>query len=240
MLHAAVKLVAISLGTVMLAALAVIFVRWMGFQQTFKAPPHPWFEKQVWQIWSPRPTTLCENGGVDKAVPKDAWIVHIVVERRKEDWVVPCLGSALKIEDFLSQQKQLEWLLQVRGHDTFGLDQLVDSLKKFERDHHFAILAEAQKVSIYLRKKAPEMLFAADRAVLLRFQLFSNLWIEPAMDFWPDFVVTDFDKAFRFDARGVAELQRRQKRIIWRKTADESATPPPQVNIHGIMTTQAE
>ena len=240
MLRAALKLVAISMGTLMLVGLAVIFVRWMGFQQVFKAPPHPWFARKEWQIWSPQPAAFCGNDSVDKVVPNEDWIVHIVVKRHQEDWFVECPSATLKLDEFLSRQKQTDWLLQVRGHETWGLDQLVDGLKKFERDHHFAIMAEAQKVSIYLRKKAPEMLFAADSAVLLRFQLFANLWIEPAMDFWPDFVVTDFGKGFRLDARGAAELQRRQKRIIWRKSADENATPPPQVNIQGIMTTQAE
>ena len=71
--------------------------------------------------------------------------------------------------------------------------------------------------SRFLRKKGPQWLFAADPASLVRMQLFTSLWIETAVDFWPDFVIAANDASLptRLTERLARELERRHKRIVW-------------------------
>jgi hypothetical protein len=70
--------------------------------------------------------------------------------------------------------------------------------------------------------------------MLVRLQMFESLWLETALDFWPDFVITPQADA-ELTSRAAQELQRRHKRIVW--NADQS-TLQPQFQFHGIMTTR--
>ncbi len=236
MLQAFVKLIAITVGALIVAVFAVVFVRWLGYQQVFKAPPHPWFEMADWKIFAPAEDELCSAAQTRKIEFLAGSIGSIPAYRDQtaQKWFI-CRGGKLPLAAFIEKTDHPDWLIRVQAHDTWGLDDLVKDLQALEPTRHFAIMSDSQKVGIFMRKKAPEMLFAADSASLLRFQMFESLWIETAMDFWPDFVVVDFSKNFHLDARGATELQRRQKRIIWHKSGLESAAPPPQVGIQGIM-----
>jgi hypothetical protein len=238
MMNAILKLVAITLGVLILTFFAVVFVRWMGYQQVFRAPPHPWFERSSWSLFNPSLDQLCGAENVDKLVPNGDWIIRLPIERRKDEWVVPC-PEPKALAEYLRAQPHRDWLIAVRGHETWGLDELVENLRALEKEKQFAISADAQKILLYLRRKAPEWLFAADSSILLRFRVFESLWIETAMDFWPDFVITDFSRESTLDERGARELLRRQKRIIWDKRDGREVTPP-QIAVQGFMTTRPE
>ncbi|MGE0527460.1 MAG: hypothetical protein AB7P49_10385, partial [Bdellovibrionales bacterium] len=106
----------------------------------------------------------------------------------------------------------------------------------FDARKKFAVYTSSQRAARFLRKKAPQWLFAADTASLLRFQIFSNLWIETAMDFWPDFVIVPQTGFPALTAREVEELKRRHKRIIWNAIEDTSAARPAYID--GVMTSR--
>lgn len=236
MIRAFLKLLAITALTSILTVLAVLSVRWMGLQQEFKAPPHPWFEQAQWKIAAPRAEEFCRGDNLDARLPANNWIVTVPILRKGEEWLIPC-ASPITLEKFLAGQTHTNWILNIQAHDTWSLDKLVDIVAPFEKDKRFAVITGSQKVAVFLRKKAPQWLFAADRTVLARFRVFESLWIEPAMEFWPDFVITSFNEkvdGFRLDERGAAELLRRHKRIIWNKS--EGATPPTNILFQGIMT----
>ncbi len=236
MIRAFAKLIALTALTSILAVLAAVFVRWMGFQQDFKAPPHPWFDQASWKIYSPEAEDLCAGGNLDLQLPGKNWIVTVPILRKGDDWLIPC-ATPLTLDKFLSGQAHTDWILNIRAHDTWSLDKLVDIVVPFEKDKRFAVITGSQKVAVFLRKKAPQWLFAADRTVLARFRVFESLWIETAMEFWPDFVITSFNEkadGFRIDERGAAELLRRHKRIIWNKS--DGAAPPTNISFQGIMT----
>ena len=80
------------------------------------------------------------------------------------------------------------------------------------------------------------LLFAADSASLVRLRTFESLWVESAMDFWPDFVISSFTAkdAPQVDTRMAAELERRKKPVVWKWS--ETATEDPPVSIQGVMT----
>src|SRR5258708_3041195 len=128
----------------------------------------------------------------------------------------PC-KTPLLVKTYLQNTPHSDWLLRVEAHDTWSLDRLVEQVSAYDSSKHFGVLTESQKVAIYLRKKAPQWLYAADPASLLRFRMFESLWIETAMDFWPDFAVATLQAhdVYRLDERAARELQRRKRRLIW-------------------------
>lgn len=159
------------------------------------------------------------------------WIVRVTLEYRDGVWRVPC---GKPIEEILP--KHDDWLLKVDATDNSNLDNLVEIVGSFDKSKRFAVFTTAQNVARTLRKKAPQWLFAADPITLLRLQMFESLWIETAMDFWPDFVITPL-RDFHLRERAALELTKRHRRIVW--DADHG-TPAPDFPFHGIMTTRPE
>ncbi|MGZ3722520.1 MAG: hypothetical protein ACXVA9_06300 [Bdellovibrionales bacterium] len=206
----------------------------MGLHQTFQAPTHPWFERDFWGVYTPTADELCKNPDLD-LVPGKNWIVEVPVKRHEEDWQIPCT-PALPLGEFLKRTSHRDFLLNVLAHDTWSLDKLVDIAAPFDETKRFAVRTEAQKVAMFLRKKAPQWLFAADSSSMVRLRTFESFWIESAIDFWPDFVISNFAAAdsLQIDARMAAELERRKKRILW--NWNENASQDPLVSIQGIMT----
>lgn len=82
-----------------------------------------------------------------------------------------------------------------------------DSLKDVSKSKAIGISSRAQKVVHYLRKKAPQWVYQADTSTLVRFHLFEAMWIETAVEFWPDFVVVDPDEPAILETRALRELQ---------------------------------
>jgi hypothetical protein len=232
MLQTILKLIVITLGVGILSFFVVFGVRSMGERQIFKAPPHPWFDRSEWRIWQPPLEKICSA----RAIESDDQITAVPVVHAadaSDRWDVPC-EKPVEISEFLKRQKQADWLLQVKGNDTTDLDTLVSKVAPFDRDKHFAVQAESQKVAMYLRKKAPEWLYAADSTSMVRLQLFTNLWIETAMEFWPDFVILTPPDVRHWKLRTSEELQRRGKRVIWNNGGEKF--PPDGIPVQGVVT----
>lgn len=238
MVQAFLRLCAITLGVLLVCFLGASFVRWMGEKQAFKVPPHPWFERAEWNIWEADSKTVCTTPNIETSLPDPKWIVGVQLVQHGDKWVLAC-DPEIEVQKFFQQQAHKDWMLIFKGSSTRGLDGLIKELEPLNRSKFFAAKADSQKVSIYLRKKQPQWLFAADRSSLLRYYLFASLWIETAIDFWPDFVVVEKEDAARWNSRLANEMQRRQKRLIWHENAGEHGadTPvPDSVSTQGVMT----
>lgn len=207
------RLLVISAITLILTFLVVFFVRWVGGQQTFSEPPHPWFKISKWQLADLSSEDLCLNHTVPSSVTPDR-IVPVTVERYEGGWAIAC-QSHQTLSSLLKISKHPNWLIIVKAHDTAGLDSLAKEIAAFNADKNFGIYSASQPVARDLRKKGPEWLFAADSASLLRFHVYASFWIETAFDFWPDFVLRSAtDKNSHLSSREEAELHRRKKRVI--------------------------
>lgn len=231
MLHALVRLIAITVGAVFLLFCGLFFMRWVGSQQAFQAPPHPWFAKTNWTVLEPLSAAAC-----DPQVPQD-WAVYVGVFRKNGEWWVKC-DQPQPLSEVLQRSPTKDWLLAVEGVETKDLDKFVDIVSKHDKDKVFAIHARSQIVARYLRKKSPQWIYAADTASLLRLHLFTSLWLETAMDFWPDFVIADeADKEHgaRLSEREAHEMQRRQRRVIWREAP---GAEKPDIPVQGLLTTR--
>jgi hypothetical protein len=234
MLYAFFRLFVITVVLLILAVFAVVGVRWTGNQQNFQAPTHPWFQREFWAIYSPTAEELCTNPDLDQS-PGKIWIVEVPVKRHEDEWLIPC-AKPVPIGEFLKHSVHKDFLLNVQAHDTWSLDELVTAVSAFDESKHFAVKTDSQKIAMFLRKKAPQWLYAADSASLVRLRTFESMWIETAMDFWPDFVIATFTPkdAPQIDTRMAAELERRKKRVLW--NWPENATEDPPVSIQGVMT----
>lgn len=222
------RLLSITIGVLILFVLVVFLMRGLGAQQAFNAPPHPWFEVEQWNFVDYTPETDVALG------PKR--IQRITIERRAGGWVVKEAGDA-PVLDVLRAAKGRDWLMVLSVNETPDLDNLVDNLSKLDRTYRFAIDAPAQKVARYLRKQAPQWVFAADTASLLRLHLFTSLYLESIMEFWPDFVIASNSKTngSRLSENEVRELHRRKKRVVW----DERQAPMDvPFELDGRMTTR--
>jgi len=233
------RLIAITIGCLILGVFAVLAVRSMGQAQSYAPPPHVWFQRPFWGIYKVAPEKLCKDTSWEADLPNAQWIVAIPVERlgaRDGGWILGCKPT-ISLGDFLKRTKHTEFLLMVKAHDTWDLDKLVEIGESFKKNH-YAVTADAQKVLIYLRKQAPDWLFAADSASLLRLATYESLYIESAMEFWPDFVISPLDEnvpdTVAIDARMAAELERRKKRLIW--NMPQSTSADPRIPFQGIMT----
>ncbi|NJL25950.1 MAG: hypothetical protein HC902_12825 [Calothrix sp. SM1_5_4] len=169
----------------MLTVLGVVLLRWVGLHQVYVPPPHPLFERPSWFVYAPAPEQLCAKA----SYPEDTIVFAPVHRDREQDrWVVRC-PAPLSLEELLSESPQKEWMLKIEQAEPADLDKFVENVSKFDRKKSFLIASASQRVARYLREKAPQWLFAADNSSLLRLHLFQGLWLEPAMDFWPDFVL---------------------------------------------------
>lgn len=226
-----VRLVGISAMVVTLTLLAVVFVQWVGGQQQFEHPPHIWFEQTQWNFEAPSPDSLC----LQPPKAKPGVILMVPIHRSDDGWMVDC-AQPLSLTTLLERSAHEDWMLQLEARDTPDLDKLVDSVGKFDGRKRFAVYAPAQKVARDLRKKAPQWLFAADSASLLRFHVFSSMHISPAVEFWPDFVIASSrkDDGSRLSVNEAEELRRRKKRIVWNET--QSPGEKPDFPVDGTLT----
>jgi hypothetical protein len=210
-----IRLGIISLVSLIVIIFTVFLVRTLGFQQGFAVPSHPWFALDFWTVYEP--ADICSNF---KQPAPDAMILARV-KFVEGDWLLDC-KERLTLDQLLKSSAHPHWILNVKTNDSGNLDKLVEIVGSHDRQKKFAFASNSQRASRFLRKKGPQWLFAADHASLLRMQMFTSLWIETAMDFWPDFVIAGSDMTERL----ARELGRRHKRIIWQ--GDENPLIPVQ------------
>jgi len=207
MLSAINRLFFIIAGTLALCVVAVLAVRWAGGQQQFAEPPHAWFTISEWKVVKPK--VACPPKMADESGREDLnWLrVHYTAE----GWRTDC-GSITKT---LKEWPHPNWLLFVDSRETTNLDKLIEELVPLEKSKNFGIYTPSQVAARYLRKKAPQWVYGADPATLLRLHMYAGFWVETAFDFWPDFVMQmPGDKNTQLTEREMAELQRRKKRVI--------------------------
>lgn len=226
MAHAFIRLGVISFASLIVIIFAVFLVRTLGFQQGFAPPSHPWFSQTDWTVY--QPTEICSNF---KQPSPDAMILA-QVKFVDGDWLVDCKEHQT-LDQLLKNSAHPNWILNVKTNDSGNLDKLVEIVGSHDRQKKFGFASNSQRASRFLRKKGPQWLFAADHASLLRMQMFTSLWIETAMDFWPDFVIagSDITKSSHLSERLARELGRRHKRIVWH--GDEN----PPFPVQGRVTT---
>lgn len=208
------RLLAISAVTLMMTVAGLTFVRWLGLAQSFGEPPHPWFAMKEWRIYQPEAGEICLSKTIPSSVAPDE-IVWLNVKFKNGSWSLPCENGPVAPAEVLRNSRHANWILHVDAFETVHLDALTESLNPFDKTKLFGVYTGSQSVARYLRKQAPQWLFAADAASLLRLHMFASLWIETAFDFWPDFVVLKSDdKNAKLSERERLELERRHKRII--------------------------
>lgn len=213
MIGALQRLVLISIATLCMTFLAVAFVRWAGSQQNFAPPPHPWFEISDWTLFEPPADVVCSGTPLPPSV-KPEWLVLVRVHPTSQGWSVKC-DSHVPLPTLLKNLTHPNWLVFVDTHDTTTLEPLLAEMSAFDRNKYFGVFTPSQIVARYLRKKAPQWVYGADAATLLRLHMWAGFWMETAFDFWPDFVVqTPGDKNTQLSERELNELQRRKKRVI--------------------------
>lgn len=197
----------ITVATMIVVVFAVFFIRSMGLQQVFAEPPHPWFEQKFWNVYQPK--DFCVK--LEQPLPNS--MVQVETHFSDDKWVTDC-GT---LDQLLSSSAHPNWILRVRAVDATNLDKLVETVERFDAKKKFAFVSDSQRVSRFLRKRGPQWLYAADPASLVRMQMFTSLWIETAMDFWPDFVFASADpRSPSFLSERLAqEFARRHKRIVW-------------------------
>ncbi len=237
MIFAMLRLFGITLGVAFLAVTGVLGIRWMAAQQMFKAPPHPWFEQANWTIWQATPADFCDNQDLQKWAGDPNAIIALPIKRTDlETWTLPC-ESKIDIVEFLRLQPHQNWLFEFKITSAQGLDSLLTRMEEFKNQKNFGARSESQKVSLYLRKNAPHWLYAADSSTLLRFHLFAGIYLESALDFWPDFVILDSEDVQQWHTRQSTELARRMKRVIWHQL--DGKAPPENFPTQGTMTTRS-
>lgn len=237
MIAAFVRLALIAVGAVSLIIFGVFIARTLGSFQGYQAPPHPWFERSAWNFEAPEIAAICASTRLAPSQP--GWILVVPIKYIEGEWRLPCPQNPPVLREVLARADGTDWLLQVDAHETTHLDKLVDNVSPFDKRARFAIYAPAQMVARDLRKRAPQWLFAADSASLLRLQLFRALWLETATEFWPDFVITSNDRAnpAHLQPRVAQELLRRKKRVIWDARV---GAPKPEFEVQGVMTARPE
>jgi hypothetical protein len=231
MLRAFLRLGLITITTLILLFSALFFMRWIGGQQGFQAPPHPWFELATWNIVEPPASSACQP-----QVTND-WVVYVHIRKVEGEWSVECQKST-SLADVLRNSTVRNWLLAVTANETSDLDKFVDIVSRHDQEKVFAIHARSQTVARYLRKKSPQWIYAADTASLLRLHLFNSLWLETAMEFWPDFVIASrkgLETGGDLRPREADEMKRRQKRVIWREAEPGEN---PLIPVQGRLTTR--
>lgn len=233
MVRAFLRLILIALASLTLTVLAVFLVRQLGFRQNFAPPPHPWYQDSSWNVQVLKKNAPCEL----PKTPGPEWIVMVSVHRAGQVWKVECAGEQPDLLTWLKESDHKRWLLNIEASETYDLDEFVDRVAAFDKEKQFAVYSSSQKVARYLRKKAPQWLFAADSVSLLRLKVFAALWIETATEFWPDFVIAnaDINSSSSLSVREAEELIRRHKRVLWDQTQTQERPPFP---VQGFLTTR--
>lgn len=232
MTSATLRLAFVSLSSGFLLFISLFTLRQCGLQQQHAAPHHPWLEQTQWIVQTLRKNAPCTNLHSPPASGEGAMgIWRISVRAQDQTWIIDCQSDKRDLESVLAATNGVPIWLRVEAIQPHGLEQLKRALTNSPNPQRFAIEADSQSVARSLRKMAPQWLYVADASQLLRLHLFSSLWIEPIMDFWPDIVMvrTDGDELYRISDREEGELIRRKKRIVW-----------PSRNSLDTMTTRSE
>lgn len=210
MLNAILKVVGISLVTVILCAGIVLMTRVNAFRQTAQVPPHAWFEHPTWDIAAPAIDQWCANPTGPRSAGE---ILMLPVRKTPTQWEVAC-PAHLSLEAALKRAQPADVLFEIEAGAPEDLDNFVDIVTN-SSVKRVGVHAASQRAARHLRKKEPGWVFAADDPSVLRLHMFTAMYLEPAIDFWPDFVLADAGDQNGFNAREVTELHRRLKRIVW-------------------------
>lgn len=237
MIHAVIRLIVITITTVTVAFIAVYGTRYLGSKQTFQPPPHEWFKKANWRILQPTPSEACDANALKPLV--ELWkadIVAVHVKYKDAAWVVAC-DKPIPLDDLLKTEVARDWLIRIDARDTPGLEELVAILSPWDSQMNFGIHSPSQKVNKFVRKKAAQWAYAADTPTLARLKFFEGIWLETAIDFWPDFVIASHDrkKPEFVDEATLTELRRRQKRIIFEENPASDVQNEDVSRFDGIL-----
>ena len=209
MLSAILKVSGITAFVLILGAAVVLMTRVNAFRQTAQVPPHAWFEHPKWTFTAPAINPWCHLPVAGAA----GEILVLPVRKTPARWEISC-DAHLDLAEALAKVKLTDVLFDVEAGVPEDLDNLVDIVNN-SGIKRVGIRAASQRAARHLRKKSPQWVFAADDASLLRLRMFTSLYLEPAIDFWPDFAMTDAGEVNVLGAREVAELHRRLKRVVW-------------------------
>ena len=222
MVNAILRILFVSLAVVAVVAGFIVLARNTARQEP-QTPPHPWFDRPMWHVRAPTAADLCAR---PPAAAPDVILV-LPVHRTPARWQVAC-PTEPALDEYLAASPHADWLIDVAAGAGEDLDDFVKVVSRVP-GKRIGIHAASQRAARALRKKEPRWVYAADDASLLRLHLFTSLFLETVVEFWPDFVIAGdrVQGANRLTAREVAELNRRRKRILWDGGPDASVPTYP-------------
>lgn len=203
------RLIFISLISIVVLATAFTILRQMGLRAIVPVANHPWMKMHPWKVVEPAPCTVLK----DKS--EIAWIpLHL---KNFEDWYWQCSdGKTMAIQDVLKAYGDQNVMFDLFGKDASGGIPLMDATKAWSESHHIAIISTSQNLLRKIRQQRPQWLFGGDSATWVKLKAFEPLYIETILDVWQDFFIgtETLDRYNTLDSRTVAELKRRKKILL--------------------------
>lgn len=249
------RLLSVTIAVLAAAMVLLSLIRWMGAQETYMAPPHPWMTRGPWLIARLAPED-CSQMALEQLLELDeSWLIWVDVQSNPTqgfDVVCPLneifeTRSETKrgphLEHVLPLLKKRGVILNVRSSNPSIETPFLKTLDEWDdKKTDIGIAGVSQSVLRDLRKQRPQWLFASDASTWTKLKFFAMFGIPSVVEVWPDFFVASLnpDDPNFYDAATAKEISRRKKVMVLNiGDADPNAIRTSiKENVRGILTTR--
>lgn len=149
----------------------------------------------------------------------------------------------LTLDEFLRRYPDQGLVLDVQVKDVFSIDRLIEQLEGHQTDERLIIQSPYAATLSQIKDEYPLWLYGIAPATLTRFRVMESLFLEPFADLWADLVITPLLISNQpvLTPRLLAEIERRQKRLIVEYNDDFESLPPLILQtLDGVQTSSAK
>ena len=227
------RILIITLGTVVVCLIIFLILKIWGGSQTFISYPHAFYNQQnetVIQFEKPKFSEISEilknskkNIYLDIATTKDGVIVIHEVNKYqtssfRNQYFKDIKDVVLNLSDFKNSLKNRKIIFNLTENAIAGDKTLIEEFQKMDLDDKSEILISApyEVMSKSLKELAPTYIFAASKPEILRLKAMESFYLIETASLRADVIVHPlyYYKKLFFTETFVQEIKRRNKKII--------------------------
>jgi hypothetical protein len=214
------RLIGISLASIVVAAIALLFLGALGSRQSFAPFEHDLLKSgQTYNFYKFDPLNPVEpTSPIDSVL--NIPLVHITTDF--ETWILKDSPQKTRLADFLTNDCSFcqKGVAAFFVHSRINLGEVVRLLLEKNLQDSIVIFANEQKIHIELKKLAPRWLYAANPSQKMKLKIMDSIFLASMGDYDFDFYPLDLTKEFPLDQTLISELKRRYKKIILHSEID--------------------
>lgn len=209
MKSAILRLLLISISSILFFGLCLMLLNIMGGQQKFSPLDHVLLNNNpLYYIASESNTNESESKNFNQIIN------YVTVTSYNDDWILKTKDeqNPIYLKDYIVANSLKKVALFVDSRINLGA--LVKILIDAGLNEEVIIFANEQKIIIELKKMAPRWLFAANPSQKMRIKIMDSVWLSSIGNYDFDFYIFDPEKELELSPQLIKELKKRHKKIL--------------------------